>query len=316
MDLNHFDLNLLLALDALLAERNVTRAAARLFVTQQAASGSLQRLRAHFDDELLARVGRNLELTPLAASLIKPVREALLSAQAALDTKPRFDPSTADSTFRIAMSDYGLVVMLPHFLRLLTEAAPGVRCVVEPVTMRSFERLEMGDLDLAMSAHDVRLYGNHRPGRRVRSEELFKDDFVCVVDPTRVDISHGISLAAYRRMRHNSAAFGEGVSTIVERGWAGSDYDFDIAVTAPTFAALIFMLPGTRLVATTQRRLANTLAPPLGMAITECPLKLPMLQENLMWHERSDHDPAQNFLRDTLRAAVAELGPEGCRVTS
>lgn len=307
MDLSRFDLNLLRALDVILAERNVTRAAARLFVTQQAVSGSLQRLRTHFNDELLVRVGRQLELTPLASSLIMPVRNALLAAQTALDTQPTFDPRTARQTCRLAMSDYGVVVVLPHFLRLLTEMAPNVRCIVEPVTMQSFDRLEMGDLDFAMSAHDVRLYGDHRPGQRVRSEEMFEDDFVCVVDPARVDISNGISLATYRTLRHNSAAFGEGVSTIVERAWAASDYDFDLAVTGPSFAALIFMLPGTPLVATTQRRLANTLAPRLGMAITECPLKLPMLQENLMWHERSDHDPAQKFFRDTLRAAVAEL---------
>lgn len=87
MQLSHFDLNLLRALDILLAERNVTRAAERLCVTQQAASSALQRLRRHFNDELLTRVGRNLELTPLAVSLVMPVREALLNVQTALRTR-------------------------------------------------------------------------------------------------------------------------------------------------------------------------------------------------------------------------------------
>lgn len=311
MNLSHFDLNLLRSLDVLLEERNVTRAAERLHITQQAASSALQRLRTHFSDELLIRVGRQLEPTPLAFSLIAPVREALLAVQSALDTQPTFDPRRAKTVCRIALSDYGIVVVLPHFLRLLTEAAPSVRCVVKPVSMRSFEQLDMGELDLVMTAHDPVLYGSHRPGLRINSEEMFKDDFVCVVDPTMIDVSDGISLATYRRLRHNSAEFGEGVRTIVERGWDATGYEFDVAVAAPTFASLIFMLPGTSLVATTQRRLARTIAPRLGMAITECPLKLPKLQENMMWHERTDQDPAQNFYREILRLAVKELGDVG-----
>lgn len=305
--LSHFDLNLLRTLDVLLSEPNVTRAAERLHVTQQAASGALQRLRQHFDDELLTRVGRHLELTALASSLIIPVRETLLAAQVALDTRPTFHPHETGTTCRIAMSDYGQVVVLPHFLRLLTETAPNVRCIVEPVTMRSFERLDMGDLDLCLTAHDVRLYGSHRPGKRIRSEAMFQDDFVCVVDPAKVDVSRGIPLQTYRKLRHNSAAFGEGVATIVERAWMASRYDYDVGVTAPTFAAMIFMLPGTSLIATLQRRLANIIAPRLGLAIIECPLKLPRLQENLMWHERNEHDPAQQFFRETIQSAVSEL---------
>jgi len=307
MNIGQFDLNLLRALDALLHERNVTRAAERMCVTQQAASGSLHRLRQHFDDELLTRVGRQFELTPLASSLIVPVREALLAAQAALETRPIFNPLASRQTCRIAMSDYGLLVLLPRFLRLLVAQAPNMRCVVEPVTESSFERLAMGDLDFCLTAHDVRLYGSHSPGERIRSEPMFQDDFVCVVDPEQVDVSDGISLDAYRELRHNSAAFGEGIATIVERGWAASGFQFDVAVLAPSFSALLFMLPGTPLVATAQRRLANTLAPRLGLVIVECPLKLDPLQEHLMWHERSEADPAHQFLRNSLRAAVSEL---------
>jgi len=307
MNLSHFDLNLLRSLDVLLNERNVTRAAARLCVTQQAASGALQRLRQHFGDELLTRVGRHFDLTPLSKSLIVPVREALLTAQAALNTRPVFDPKDSVVTCRMAMSDYGLLVLLPRFLRLLGAMAPGIRCVVEPLTGRSFERLDMGDLDFCLSTHDVRLYGTHRPGKRVRSKAMFQDDFVCVVDPTQVDVSNGLSITRYRLLRHNSVQFGEGIATIVERAWANSKFEYDVAVTASTFSALVFMLPGTSLIATTQRHLANTLAPRLGLAIVECPLKLPRLQENLMWHERSEHDPTHEFLRETLEAAVLEL---------
>lgn len=307
MDLATFDLNLLRSLDILLHERNVTRAAERLCVTQQAASGALQRLRDHFKDELLTRRGRQLEPTPLATSLIGPVRQALLAAQAALDTRPCFDAAVAEITCRIAMSDYGIVVLLPHVLRLLTERAPKVRCQIEPVTERSFERLDMGDLDFCLYADDVRLYGSHRPGKDTMSQRMFDDDFVCVVDPRQVDVSRGMPLELYRRLRHNSVGFGQGVETIVERAWTASKYEFDVAVKAPSFSALIMMLPGTQLCATAQRRLASTLAPRLGLAITPCPMKLPRLRENLLWHMRNEQDPGHEFLREVFADAVVEL---------
>lgn len=307
MDLGHFDLNLLRTLDILLRERNVTRAAERLCVTQQAASGALQRLRQHFDDELLTRVGRQLEPTPLARSLVVPVRNTLLAAQTVLDTRPTFAPGEATFTCRIAMSDYGVLVLLPRFLQLLASEAPKARCVVEPMTRRSFDRLAMGDLDFCLSAHDVRLYGAHRPGKQIRSVPMFQDDFVCVVDPKQVDLSTGMTLRLYQGLRHNSVAFGEGVATIVEQAWAASPHEYDVAVTAPNFSALILMLPGTPLVATAQRRLATALAPRLGLAMAECPLKLSKLQENLMWHERNDQDPAHGFLRTALEKAASQL---------
>lgn len=308
MQLSHFDLNLLRALDILLTERNVTRAAERLFVTQQAASSALQRLRKHFNDELLTRVGRNLELTPLARSLIMPVREALLTVQTALDARPYFDPAAATYKCRIAMSDYCLHVILPHLLRYLTLTAANMQCAVETLSPASFDRLEMGDLDFCLTAHDMRLYGTHRPSRHIRTMPLFSDDFVCVADPAHVDIANGMSLQTYRRARHNTVDFGEDLKTIVENAWAATKTEFDIAVQVPNFAAQIFMLPGTPLVATSQRRLANTLAPRLGLAVAECPMKLPQLQEILFWHERTEQDPARIFIREAFSRVIEELG--------
>lgn len=308
VQLSHFDLNLLRALDILLTERNVTRAAERLFITQQAASSALQRLRRHFDDELLTRVGRHLELTPLAHSLVVPVREALLMVQTALDTRPHFDPATARYECRIAMSDYCLHVVLPHLLRYLTVNAPGVQCAVEPLTHASFERLEMGELDFCLTAHDLRLYGSHSPSKHIRQMPVFRDDFVCVADPEHVDILNGMSLSAYRKARHNKVEFGAGVQTIVEQAWAATKTRFDIAAKVPNFAAQLFMLPGTPLVATAQRRLANTLAPRLGLAVAECPLKIEQLQELLFWHERTEQDPGRIFIRQAVAQITKELG--------
>lgn len=306
-DISRFDLNLLRALDALLTEQNVTRAAEKLFVTQQAASGALHRLRGHFDDELLTRIGRRLELTPLGQSLRGPVREALLAAQAALEVRPSFSPLDASGVCRIAMTDYGAFVLLPRFLQRLAAEAPGITCLVEPVTPDCFHRLDAGDLDFCMSAHDWRLYGAQSPGQNILTRPMFQDDFVCVADGAHVDLAGGLSLDAYRHVRHNSVALGHGIATIVERAWVRSGIDFRVAATAPSFSSLIFMLPGTPMVATAQRRLASLLAPMLNLTIVECPMDIPVLQENLMWHDRCERDPKHVFLKSLLLAAGAEL---------
>lgn len=310
VNLSHFDLNLLRALDALLEERSVTRAGARLFVTQQAASSALHRLRVHFGDELLTRAGRRLELTPLAVSLARPVREALLAAQAALDTRPSFDPAAARRTYRVVMSDYSSMVLLQRVLGRLTRQAPGIRCFVEPLARDSFERLDAGTLDFVVTAHEPRLYGDHYRAAGLRSSRLFHDDFVCVVDAA-VELSHGLlTLAQYGAMEHSSVAFGQGIATLVERAWVACELDVRPLVTVPSFSSLIMAVPGTRLVATAQRRLARLLAPSLGLRIVECPLRVPLLQENLFWHERNHLDPASHFLRGLFEEASAELDDE------
>jgi LysR family transcriptional regulator, nod-box dependent transcriptional activator len=310
MNLDRFDLNLLRALDALLAERNVTRAAERLFVTQQATSGALHRLRGHFHDELLMRVGRNLELTPLARSLVTPVREALLASQAVLDTRPSFDPTAARKNYRIAMSDYGLLVMLPRLLRRLANAAPLISYSVEMLGKESFHRVDMGELDFCMTAHDMRLYGTHRASSQIHSIPMFRDDFVCVLDVAHSGTVGSLSLDDYMRLRHNSVDFGHGLMTIVERAWESSGLDIDVAVKAPSFSAQIFMLPGTPMVATAQRRLAMALAPGLGLSILECPLPIPTLQEQLSWHERNEQDPTHLFMVQAMKDAAADLEAE------
>lgn len=307
MDLRRFDLAILPALDALLRERNVTRAAAKLFVSQQALSTTLRRLRDYFDDQLLVRAGRTFELTPLGHSLVIPVREALLAAQAVLDTRPSFDPTSASATFRIAMSDYASVVLLPYLLRRLERDAPHIVLAITPVKGSSLRQLATGDLDLCLASDDLRLFAMDRPDDSLCSEVLFEDDFVVVFDGAAVNLPGLLDRSAYRELRHGNAVFEDGVSTIVERGWAEDGSRFKVAIVAPSFTSLFLMLPGTSIAATVQRRLARRLAPALGLTIAECPLRLAHLRETLMWHERLDAQPAHVFLRGVLAASARDL---------
>lgn len=306
MRFSHFDLNLLRVLDMLLTVRSVTGAAENLHVTQQAVSGSLRRLREHFNDPLLVRVGRAVELTPLALGLTVPVRQALLTIEGALDYTPSFDPKTAKRTFRIAISDYGSFVIMPRLLKLLAKEAPDIAFQVGSLQEQSFIALEHGDLDFVAAPYPVDLFGLYRPGDSIHHERLFSDDFVCVVDADHPEIKDRLSEEQYRRLSHAFVHFGSHVETLVERGWKTHKLQPRIGVLAPGFASVLFMLPGTASIATVQRLLAEALAASLGLRIHASPLQFAPVDENLFWHQRSNQDPAHAYLREAFRAVTGE----------
>ena len=308
MNFQRFDLNLLRALDALLSERNVTRAAERLFVTQQAMSGSLARLREHFSDQLLVRVGRSLELTPRGSALVTPVREALLTVEAALLTTPFFDPKTTQAEFRIAMSDYVSFALLPSLLRHFAEYAPGIKCIVEPIDNVSVRKLECGDLEFCLAPDHWELISEKHLAPEIKSCVLFEEDFVCVVDPANAAVGDSLTIEQYASLTHNVLGLGSGTESLVERTWRLNGLEPNVSVRAPSFAALIFMIPGSNIITTAHRRLAEALAPALGLKILECPLEIPKLREDLAWHERHALNPFHSFVREAIREVSSQLG--------
>jgi LysR family nod box-dependent transcriptional activator len=306
LELNLFDLNLLRALDMLLREKNVTRAAEQLHVTQQAMSGSLRRLREHFSDELLLRVGQHLEPTPLGAALVAPVREVMLQIGLALKTTPSFDPASAERRFRIAMSDYATVMILPHLIAYLSHRAPGIVCEIQLIDDAVFRDLDAGKLDFCLLPSDWRLYQSTKPVG-VQSLNLFTDDFVCVVDKNNGLVGDSIDIAAYIGLRHNKVHLGGGVRSLVEQAWSVYGLEPSIAATTTSFASLIFMIPGTTLIATAQRRLALICARMLPIRLLECPIDVETLREDLSWHVRNQSDPAHIYLREAFLAAGAQM---------
>jgi DNA-binding transcriptional LysR family regulator len=307
---NRFDLNLLRVLDVLLEEKNVTHAANRMHVTQPAMSGALQRMRDFFNDQLLVRVGREMELTPHARSLIAPVRELLHTIRTTLDIEPSFDPRASRLTFSLAMSDYAAFVLMPKVLRRLSAQAPYVACEIELLNESTFNRLGANDVEFCIASDDWRLYGNHEPGAEIRTVPLFSDEFVCVADRSNPLVGNEFSLDDYKRVPHSAVRLGRGMSSIVEHTWALSDLRPNVAATAPSFSALIFMLPGTPMVATTQARLARALAPSLNLREVACPLIIPQLREVLAWHARNDFNPAHQFVRAIIEDAAREIEAE------
>ena len=308
MNIKSFDLNLLRSLDALLSERSVTRAAERMCVSQPAMSGALQRLRDYFEDQLLIRAGREMELTPLAKSMLASVRDVLHGIQVTLETRPSFDPKTAKRSFRVSMSDYVAVVLMPHVLKRLVEQSPYMSCHVEHLNEESFNRLDSGESDFCISSNRWTLFGANEPGDEIQSEPLFSDSFVCVVDKDHSMVTDHISFEDFKRLPHNLVSLGRGVESITGYAWKAAGLDLNIAATAPSFCTAILMLPGTPVVATTQRRLATRLAASLPLKIVKCPIEVPSLHEALTWHSRHEFDPGHQYMRRVFSEAAAALG--------
>lgn len=297
MLLNRFDLNLLIALDALLREKNVTRAAERVFLSQPAMSAALQKLRAYFNDPLLVRVGRELQLTPKGLSLVEPVHEVLLRVQATLATQPAFDPGSARQRFTLVLASPALVLLAPRLLERLAREAPGVRCHFESLDATSLSRLEYGDADLGIAIDDPQFFGQRHWPEWLRSAPLRSVRWSWIADRDNAEVDAGFEperlLGLPRAIAQSAgAAPGEGPGAAV--GGA------DVRASTDSLLALPFLVIGTPLVASIPERLAHELAARLPLKVVADPERRGEELELALWHKRREPDPAHAWFRQRV----------------
>jgi LysR family transcriptional regulator, nod-box dependent transcriptional activator len=297
MQLNRFDLNLLIALDALLHEKNVTRAAERVYVSQPAMSAALQKLRDYFDDPLLVRVGRDMELTPRGLSLVEPVREALLRIQATLGTQPTFDPATVKRAFTVIVTDEAAPQLVPSVLRRIAREAPGIQCHIEQISNTSLTRLEYGDADLCLCLDLLRLYGIRAFPDTLRSIELRPVRWVCAVSRDHPTLGDELTLDQYRNLPHVFARPNGHTAPVEELVRRLLNLDIDVRATAQSLLELPFMLPGTPLAATIPERVATLVASAVPLKTFALPFDTLDSHEVLLWHKRNEPDPGHAWLR-------------------
>ena len=248
MDLHRFDLNLLVTLDALLTEKNVTRAGLRMNLSQSAMSGGLARLREFFQDELLVPMGRQMVLTPLAQDLAQPVRDVLLQVQATIVTKPRFEAATSTRHFSIAVSDYVTSVLMVEFLRELQCQSPSITCELRPVGRRATEDLESGELDFLIAPE---LYASVVHPK----EMLFEDTHMCVAWNKNRAIGTTISVEQYLALGHVIVHVGElGSANYDERMLRAVNCRRNIEVVTASFDLAPQLVIGTERIATVPRQ--------------------------------------------------------------
>jgi DNA-binding transcriptional LysR family regulator len=301
MQFRQLDLNLLVALDALLTERNITEAGRRVFLTQSAMSGALARLREHFADELLIQVGRKMVTTPLADSLAEPVRDILLKIDAAIKTRPEFNPSTSHRRFSLMMSDYVATVFMPEVLRRAATQAPHVTFdLLSNDVTDPFETLDRADIDfLIMPEH---LLHKQHP-----SEQLFEESYACLISADHPLIGDSLTQQQYLEMGHVVGQYRARIPMIDQWFLTKMGLTRRSEVFASSFNVVPHLVVGTHRIATTQRRLAEIYARALPLRVLEPPFEMPLLTEALQWHKDFQEDPGRLWLRTILRACAADM---------
>lgn len=303
MHYRRLDLNLLVALDALLTEQNITQAGRRLHLTQSAMSGALARLREFFGDELLVQVGRRMVPTALATTLQQPVHELLLQVRATLETRPEFDAATARRHFRLMMSDFVSTVLMTEVTRRAEREAPSVTFEIISNNMDApVELLERADIDLLVMP--IEFVSKDHP-----KDVLFEDRYVCIVSADNDDVGETLSVDQYLSMGHVGVIFGRARAPAVDQWFVErSGLERRIDVYAMNFGSIPQFIVGTRRIATIHRRLADIFVRQLPLRIIPAPLELPPLVEALQWHSAFDQDPGTRWLRGLLKECAGSVG--------
>ena len=300
MRLDNFDLNLLVALHALLEERNVTRAAGRLNMTQSAMSASLKRLRESFDDPILVQHGKTMVPTPHALALAPDVARAIATLRGLISAGTAFDPAKSDRLFRIAASDYITTVLLVPLLRLLEREAPFVRLDITLPTEDTSARLAKGDYDLLLTPEEF-ADPNHP------TELLFEERHLVVGCARNSELRAKLTPEQFSEAGHVAVMIG-GRNTFIENALDNLGLTRRIEVRAPSFIQVPWLLPGTRRIALMHERLARLMAPGLFLQVIEPSFQLPMMREVLQYHSSREKDAGLSWLRAKLRK-LSKKGP-------
>ena len=301
MKLNRIDLNLLVAFDALMQERNVSRAAEQLSIGQPAMSAALARLRKLFDDPILVREGNTWVATPTAEALVVPIHEGLQLIASTLGTRRSFCAETDERTFTLIASDYVVLTLLQPLFSPLAREAPRVRLNVKPVTQDYADQLRRGTADLLILPRQT---AGVPPA--LTSSDLFTDRYVCVVDAANPDVGDELTLAQFAEMPYLAYSGGP-LQSVVQAQLEAVGLARTIEVATQSFVVAPFLLAGTRLVALVHERLARSVAVKADLKVLEPPMALQPLTEAMFWSPRHTHDPGHCWLRQRLAAAARDM---------
>jgi len=294
--LRQLDLNLLVTLDALLAEHNVTRAAERLHLGQPTVSVQLARLRDFFGDPLLLPGPRGMKPTARADELREPLRQALAALEQAVAPSQPFDPAQSRQTWRASAFDYSEYTVLLPALAGLRKAAPGTRLSVVQATPASVARkAEQGDIDLAF------LIGAEAPPD-LRRRLLFTERYVLAGRAGHPRLKRRPTLAQFCRLEHVIVSpDGGGFHGVADTALAERGMSRRVALSVPHFLFLGAVLASTDLVAMVPSRLVRGNA---ALRVVEPPIEVPDYDMLMLWHERVHRDPAHQWLREHIAGSI------------
>lgn len=299
MNISAVNLNLLLVFEALLEERSVSRAAARIGLSQPALSNALGRLRATFGDPLFTRTARGMTPTLRALELAGPVRSGLSQLRGALAERPRFDPAVSTRSFRIAMTDYAELVLLGALLRRIQHRAPEVQILVRRVD-RIFiapeAELRAGALDAAIGFFPEA--NTLEPG--TYSRELFVEENVCILRKGHPLLGKRFTLRQFASARHVAVFYRADSRGLIDNILAGHGLRRRLQASTPHFLTVPYVVADSDLIAMVPAGLAVRFKKKIPVEIRKSPLQLPLFHMRLLWHEHSADDPAHAWLRSEI----------------
>jgi DNA-binding transcriptional LysR family regulator len=301
LSINGVDLNLLLALDALLTERNVTRAAERLSVGQPAMSASLGRLRKHFDDPLLVRDGKTLVPTPVATSLTPHVREAMAAMKTVFGRARGFDPLVDRRSFSIMASDYVTLVLLRGVVARLAVEAPLQQLNIVPIQADFAEQLRKGQADLLVIPTELTGSRFALPHRH-----LFNDRYVLVADGENPHIGQSVDPEMFAQLPYVAYSGGP-LPSIADAQLDAMGVRRRVEISTQSFLAAAFLVIGTPFVSLVHERLARLVARETHLKVVEAPVPLRPISEAMFWNARNTDDPGHGWLRERLVEAAGSL---------
>jgi DNA-binding transcriptional LysR family regulator len=305
VNLARIDLNLLVHLDALLKERSVTRAAARVGIGQSAMSHNLARLRELFGDELLTRGSEGMRLTPRAVALLEPARTMLAQVEALVSRDQAFDPASAVRTFRFGLPDSMEILIMPALLARMREVAPGIHLRLYNFdASRLLDDLDADEMDLAIG------YEAFQPGQfHHKRHKLFTETYLCMFNAEKTGVAPPISLEDFVRLPHvlTSLRPGRSVRGIVDDALEKLGLRRSIALTTPRFLTVPSLVARAPVIVTMQARLARRFAAEFGLSLSPLPVELREVTVSLLWHASYDNDPAHTWLREQVVQLAAEL---------
>jgi DNA-binding transcriptional LysR family regulator len=296
--LRQADLNLLVVFAVFAEERNVSRAAERLLLSQPAVSRALQRLRTTFHDDLFVRTAEGYELTPQGQRLLQEL-EVMLPKLDRLLSGSSFDPTVEQATFRLAVTDNAAAVLIPALCREVLPTAKKVKFEFLAWHRSTYEDVIHGSIDLAFASHTV------EAPPPLQSQTIYDEQFVCVADGKR-HFPKALTLKQYLKLEHISIDILGGIQVSPDKALAAMGHKRRIAIHVPYFGAAIRSVPGTNLVAVVPSKFLTGIVPNPAIQIVKPPPEIAAFRYVMTWHLRLNTDAAHTWLRATMRQ-IGEL---------
>lgn len=297
MDTRRLDLNLLVTLEALLVEQNVTRAAARLHLSQPAVSAQLSRLRDVFNDPLLIPTRRGMTPTVKALELLVPLRQALDQVRATVTTHLDFEPKTASLTVSIACTDYVQAALIKHVVAAMRREAPGVRTALRILDVPQLElQMTRGEVDLAV----INMQGVP-PG--LHSRHLFDESYVLIGRRGHPSLRAGLTIEEFAQLEHVVVSLrGGGFSTSVDNALVALGQRRNVVLSASSFLPVPELVMQSDCVALVPRRLVD--GRDERLQCVDPPLPVEGFAIGMFWHERSDGHAGFRWVREFITQLV------------